>query len=917
MLSRIFFFSPRDRGGAFDQPISRIIARLSRCAIALFALGICSGQEAVSDHPESVVITTANRVAAPVQHAIKELEDALVQSGRTIREGELQEASWDVNFVIGSPGEHQALDRMLDQYQLSVADEAESLLIAKRGHDSGCDVLLVGRDVRGTAYAVLEVAQTIASGEDDKPLSQLIVEQRESPHLAVRSVTQQMFNRELESAWYESEAFWHWYFGMMAKCRLNNFSMTFGHNTNYMIPPYAWMVKTPEYADVGVQGMTDQDRNAHLHRFRRITEIADEHGVDFTLGLWTQLPVVAVREGLDFGKSPVINLPEGGDRSKYCAVGLAELLKVCPKISGVQLRMNLESGIPHDQQETYYKTLFDGIASCGRPVKLDLRYKSLSQHTIDLARQAGLDVNVSTKHWCEHMGLPYHPTWEDRAYAASRYGFGSMLHHNRNYSVTYRLWNVGTSRLLLWGDPDFAARFAESCTLGGGRGFEVFAPLSYQGYGDAPGKWRVLADTSLEHYRWEQERYWPFYLAFGRWGYNPDTSLKVWEREFRNRYEQSTAESIGSALRSASRILPLITTTTQFSAGGFRFWPEMMTCMHLDAYRRIQPSDYSQFYAIAPFQSGNHWRGEGWASKHSSYVEDAINNNLNSKWTPIQVSQYLRQLADATDEKLDAVEDASTVRDSANPDDNELRSTVIDLRVLALLARYHADKKLAATHLEFFRQTKDPTRLKLVRRHILETQRHWQQIVALTDGQYYDDLVLGFSKEHHSDFLSRLHEHVGHWKDRLDDVQADVDYVTKLLADNKIVDEELTSQEGEAMQRYVGEVPSTTPIRFSHQRLESIRAGQAITINASVSCDKPLKQVSVYFRPLNQTMSWKRIEMERQGDSGTYQAVIPAEAINPSYDFQYYLEAKHETGGSFWPKWNLETPYVVVPVTER
>lgn len=886
------------------------VRRLAVASLILLALGAAS-HPAYGNKAETVRLVVDHATTKPVEHAIAELEASLKATGNVIHSGTQVDPSCDVNLVIGIPGQSSQVDRILKSYQLSVPDAAESLLVAKISGKEGRQVLIAGCDPRGTAYALLEIAEEIRSAHDTDSVFSVIREQRESPLLKVRSVTQQVFNEDVERSWYESEAYWHWYFGMMAKNRLNNFSLTFGHNANYMIPPYAWMVQVAEYPSVQVAGMTPQEREEHLHRFRRITEIAEEHGVDFTIGLWTQLPVVAVREGLDFGDSPVINLPDGPARGDYCAKGLQRLLELCPCIDGVQLRMNLESGIPHEQQEEYYQALFDGVASCGRPVKLDLRYKSLSQQTINLAREAGLEVNVSTKHWCEHMGLPFHPTWEDAAYSASRYGFGSMLYHGRNYSVTYRLWNVGTSRLLLWGDPGFAARFAENCTVGGGQGFEVFAPLSYQGYGNEEGTWRIFAQADDEHYQWEQERYWAFYLAFGRWGYNPNTSREVWLREFVNRFGETNGRQLEQSLRSASQILPLITATTQFSAGGFRFWPEMMTCMHVDAYRAIQPGDYSQFYAIAPFDSRRYWRAEGWASKHSAYVEDAINNNVNSKWTPIQVSALLDQLADETELPLNSL---VPLEDSSSAVAKELKATQIDLQTLALLARYHAEKKRAATHLEFFRLTNDKTRLKFAWKHILNTQAHWKEIVALTENHYYDDLVLGFSKEHNSDFASRLQEHVGHWKDRLAEVQTDVDFVAQMMDQNAIKDRELSEEEVQSLKRYPGESLQGSTITFDHKRIESALPGKDILLSARIQSDQPLKEVSVYYRPLNQTNAWKRIPMVKQAEDGSYQVQIRASEIDPRFDFQYYLEARHSAGGEFWPKWQLETPYVVVPV---
>ena len=92
--------------------------------------------------------------------------------------------------------------------------------------------------------------------------------------------------------------------------------------------------------------------------------------------------------------------------AEYNAAGLGRLLAACPGIDGVQFRMNHESGVAEDRQAGYYEPQFRAIAGCGRRIRLDLRAKGLADDTIRLARQLVPDTVVSTKHWCEHLGMP-------------------------------------------------------------------------------------------------------------------------------------------------------------------------------------------------------------------------------------------------------------------------------------------------------------------------------------------------------------------------------------------------------------------------------------------------------------------------------------------------------------------------------
>ena len=474
------------------------------------------------------------------------------------------------------------------------------------------------------------------------------------------------------------------------------------------------------------------------------------------------------------GEVLVENLPEGLKAADYCAQGLRRMLEACPAINGVQLRMNAEAGVPEEQQTDFYRPLFRAVADCGHPVRLDLRYKGLQPETTKAAHDAGLDLTVSTKFWCEHFGLPYHPTVADEHYRESRYSFGAMLSYPRDYRVVYRLWTVGSQRLLLWGDPEYAKRFAHSCRLGGGEGFEVFAPLSNQGYGDAPGRWEVFADPSYKVGRWDYERYWYFYLAFGRLGYNPATNPEVWRRELRQRFDDAAGD-VESAYRSASRILPLITAARMPSASEWRWWPEMETGGPLREYIRTPPSDTAQFYAIRRWEKTPAWYWDDWDATIPGYAEDAAAGKLGGKTTPFDVSRKLLELVQQTEAALERAK--TQARDPQSP---EFRGTELDLRVLAELARFHAEKTQAAAHLALFETTGEAGRLPVALEHIRAAESAWSRIAGLTDGVYHDDLVFGIAKgsarsrggQHHS----------GHWKDRLAEVQADVAEVVRLIA---------------------------------------------------------------------------------------------------------------------------------------
>ena len=95
--------------------------------------------------------------------------------------------------------------------------------------------------------------------------------------------------------------------------------------------------------------------------------------------------------------------------------------------------------------------MFDGVATCGRTVEIDMHAKGMDQTMIDAALGAGLPVEISPKYWAEHLGMPYHQAdireqerprdgrGRHRASCASapgsrsflRYGYGDLLREDR------------------------------------------------------------------------------------------------------------------------------------------------------------------------------------------------------------------------------------------------------------------------------------------------------------------------------------------------------------------------------------------------------------------------------------------------------------------------------------------------------
>jgi hypothetical protein len=99
----------------------------------------------------------------------------------------------------------------------------------------------------------------------------------------------------------------------------------------------------------------------------------------------------------------------------------------------------------------------------------------------------------------------------------------------------------------------------------------------------------------------------------------------------------------------------------------------------------------------------------------------------------------------------------------------EWLSTESDLQVLALLAHYHAQKQLAAYHLELFDRTRDDSCLLDATQELKEGLAIWRKLVSLTDGVYPAAMSFGPDDK-------------GDWKDKLPYVEYDLQIANERAA---------------------------------------------------------------------------------------------------------------------------------------
>jgi hypothetical protein len=273
----------------------------------------------------------------------------------------------------------------------------------------------------------------------------------------------------------------------------------------------------------------------------------------------------------------------------------------------------------------------------------------------------------------------------------------------RRHGVYWEVSALGSNRFLPWGDPAFVRRAVPGFTISETEGFEIDAPRARRDPGD-----------------------WFFYLLWGRLSYDPKTPEKVWLAEFQRRFG-AAAEDVLEAYRQAGRVLPELAAALAPDPD-IESWPE------------LDPGDWC-FLAGA-----------------REVLRERLAGRASARRTPGETSARFDEIATATEQAL------ARARGKVAAENREWRTTEADFRTLALLARYHARKQMAADHLVYFDETSDSHALEAAKRELRAALDAWEKLVAHTEGAYPREMPFGPAD-------------AGHWRDKLVYVRNDLKLV--------------------------------------------------------------------------------------------------------------------------------------------
>lgn len=843
--------------------------------------------------------------SAPVKWAAGRLRDALAAKDISCQIVGSAKAVQSSNLCVVAAGSGSELARGFPAAERAVI-LPDSVRFAPGRLGQSPAVLVSAIDQRGHVYGLLDLAERVQMGAN--PYAALHVPEpvEEQPANQVRCVSRYFCSEIEDKPWYYDRNFWPAYLDTLVSSRFSRFCFAYGLEydfprgvtDDYLHLPYPYLVDVPGYSDVRVMQLRSpegkplpepaplsaEERNRNFEALKYIAAQTGSRGLHFQLGIWTHAyqwtdsPDAYHRiEGLT---------PE--THAKYCRDALAIILKECPQIQGLTMRVHGESGIPEGSYD-FWKTLFEAIAGAGRTINIDMHAKGVNQTMIDIAAATGMPVTLGAKYSAEHQGLGYQQAdiraleipnpnrpGNTRLFSLSggsrlftRYGYGDFFQQGSKAKILWRLW-PGTQRHLLCADPEMAAAYGRTSHFCGAIGLDLMEPLTFkgrEGSGHA-GSRCAYADASLNpDADWKKYEY--YYRVWGRKLYNPEDNLQSTRNYLQKNFGRG-AISVETACANSSRILALVTSAHLPSASNHAFWPELYTNMPIVLGSERSPySDTPNpkcFGTVSPLDPQLF-------STIVEHAQDLLAGRANPKYSPVEVAQWIEDFTSASNHAL-----LKARADSSSRTSPEFRRIEEDILIQIGLGAFWSAKLRSGVLFEIFQQTGNAQAGKLALEYYRKARSAWAAMAERANRVYMSDVSYG-------DVPMRR----GHWSDRIPGIDADIAAMEeKLQSPPAPVDSK--QEVSKAIAAATGR-PNRPSVSCTHVAPDSFDPGQPLQLTLHLSGTSTATAPTaarLHYRHVNQGERWRSADM--LGESGKYSAAIPGDYTQSPFPLEYYFE---------------------------
>jgi len=614
----------------------------------------------------------------------------------------------------------------------------------------------IGADAAGAMYGGLELAEAIRidgslSGVGDRQVNPFVLRRgikfnipldARTPSYSDDSTSAQA---NIPEMW--SMDFWTAFLDDCARHRYNLLSL-------WSLSPFPSLVRVPEYPNVALsdvkrksgalwdatlQGRRMFDSTWPLETvkvmtidqkiafWRGVMEYARDRGVDVALFTWNTF--VYGTEGSGYGISDSLDNPTTRD---YVRKSVRTLFNTYPLLTaiGITSGENMgdeSSGTAVKEQwlwDTYGLGVRDAMEDARNPAGPHYRPGRVIR-TIHRAHQSNLRDIVSL-----FRQLPGHDDADSTLSFSFKYSQAHMysstqplfIHQNGWFDTippgkkTWLTVRNDDMYYMRWGDPDFARAYLTSLPdLTKIAGFYM-GPDGYTW-----GREFLSAEPDTPR-QLVMSKMWYSFLLWGRLAYEPSLPNAHFQRILGARFPETSAGDLFAGWASVSKILPLM---TRFYWGSLDFMWNPEACWSNTGFATVQNLIDPKYRPMTAAQDGQ--------SPRLMSVKAFVDGEApGSRLTPLAVADLLARHADA------GLQSVARLSPGTN---KELRYTLGDIRAMASLGRYYAEKIRGAVDLYRYEKGGDSRDHQNARVHLQTASSHWREYAAIWSQQYVPQVL--------------------------------------------------------------------------------------------------------------------------------------------------------------------------------
>jgi hypothetical protein len=606
---------------------------------------------------------------------------------------------------------------------------------------------VIGHDAPGAMYAALEVADTV---KIDGGLNNVVNKQLASPSLDVRGFKfniplddrSETYTDKTPSAQYNYVHMWeldYWkrFLDQMARSRMNSLSLWNKHPFPHLVKVDAFpkAALADVYGKQGFLGGGSDDGNKVLlkkltieqkiQHWKDVMQYAQDRGVAVSFFTWN-VKVNGTEES-GYGFKDGDHRPQ--NTKDYMRASVRALINTYPLLAGVGATAGESFDFTDDNAvkeqwmwDTYGLGYQDAVADMQNPSspyfmpgrKLKFFHRAHEVNVSSIVNQfnklpgyadADSSLNFTYKYSQAHMHSSTKPlfiqNWITTVPAGKK--------------VTMEVRNDDFFNLR-WGDPDFARAYLNNFPEKT-NGF-LMGPDGYIWGREVVSK---EPDSPRQQYI---DKAWYAFMLWGYLAYDRTVDNSRFQALLGARFPEVPSDALYKGLASASKVWPLV---TRFFWGNldFKWYPEA-------SYR--QDGGYLGVQAfIDPVYPPMQDDEDGDRPLMMSVKDYVDNKGAAGRMTPVELAAQLKQNADT------AISFVQSLNAGA---DKELKYTIGDVKAMAWLGRYYADKILGAVELYRWQKNKsDTAALNAARTHLQNSANHWRQYAAQWSSQYIKQYV--------------------------------------------------------------------------------------------------------------------------------------------------------------------------------